>query len=244
MLGGPALISAECPADNKDRSKISTCRYSIAGFPCLYLSTTLDLCCEEIKLDVEKGFTIASKFALNRNLLENNRRNIQVIEMAVMPKDFKDNQQMDITYQDGYIGHKARGFNEIDLNNISIKRRYLYWYPLLAACSYIRENRADPFASEYIIPQLLMQWVHEKSENGTLYGIRYFSCASRLASDLGFNYVFPVSGEKYSETEYCNVLAKSFIFSKPIYINRTELPFYENELQHCLLKKIYEIDLY
>lgn len=36
------------------RSKVSTSRYSIAGYPSLYLGTTIALCCEEINMDPHK----------------------------------------------------------------------------------------------------------------------------------------------------------------------------------------------
>lgn len=42
------------------RSKVSTCRYSIAGYPSLYLGTSLDLCREEIHLNPHQDFALAS----------------------------------------------------------------------------------------------------------------------------------------------------------------------------------------
>ncbi len=45
-----------------------------------------------------------------------------------------------------------------------------------------------------------MQWVRSEIDQSgygdynQLIGIRYFSCASVRASDIGFNYVFPTSG--------------------------------------------------
>ena len=70
-----------------------------------------------------------------------------------------------------------------------------------------------------------MQWVRnemaEKNYNyDQLIGIRYFSCASIKASDMGFNYVFPVSGEQTShDFPYCPILSKSFRLTKPHFIN-------------------------
>ena len=84
------------------------------------------------------------------------------------------------------------------LENSSVRAAYLLWYPLIAARSYISVSKKDPFAAEYIIPQLLMQWVRceigsqpgIEDEYNQLIGIRYFSCASQKASETGFNYVF------------------------------------------------------
>ncbi len=44
------------------RSKVSTCRYSIAGYPSLYLGTSLKLCCEEINLNPYKKFALTVNF--------------------------------------------------------------------------------------------------------------------------------------------------------------------------------------
>ena len=61
-----------------------------------------------------------------------------------------------------------------------------------------------------------MQWLRVYYETKkTLMGIRYFSCASKEASELGFNYVFPASGKKAKNKEFCEILAKSFEFTKP-----------------------------
>ena len=89
-----------------------------------------------------------------------------------------------------------------------------------------RTDKKDPFAAEYIIPQLLMQWVRNEictnrnDDYDELVGIRYFSCASVKASDMGFNYVFPTSGNpKSADLPYCSVLAKAFRLTNPVYIH-------------------------
>ncbi len=66
------------------RSKVSTSRYSIAGYPSLYLGTSLELCCEEVQYNPHKGFAIASKFKIVR-CIEYNDTEISVIELSVKP---------------------------------------------------------------------------------------------------------------------------------------------------------------
>lgn len=199
------------------RSKVSTCRYSIAGYPSLYLGTSLALCSEEINMDLHQTFALASVFKLER-IFEYTNTKIQVIELGVKPQDFIERKQ-ESQYYNRLISRSL-------LDNINVKSAYMLWYPLIAACSYIRINKKDPFAAEYIIPQLLMQWVRSQlcscidGETDQLMGIRYFSCASIKASEMGFNYVFPTSGkQKSSDLPYCSVLAKSFRLSKPVYIH-------------------------
>lgn len=83
-----------------------------------------------------------------------------------------------------------------------------------------------------------MQWV--RSQVGTftpnnhkeLIGIRYFSCASIKASEMGFNYVFPTSGQQISEAfPFCTLLAKSFLLTSPVLIrDNKHLDWSEREL--------------
>lgn len=197
------------------RSKVSTCRYSIAGYPSLYLGTSLALCCEEIHRNPYQNFSMASMFKLERTV-EYTNTNIQVIELGVKPQDF-----FNLEYNNEF---RERRISHSFLESENVKSAYLLWYPLIASCSYIRTNKKDPFAPEYIIPQLLMQWVRNefRTDNGydQLVGIRYFSCASIRASDMGFNYVFPTSGQqKSAELPYCSVLAKAFRLTTPVYIH-------------------------
>lgn len=199
------------------RSKVSTCRYSIAGYPSLYLGTSLDLCCEEIQMNLQQGFVLASMFELEDNL-EYSNTNIRVIELGVKPQDFVNVERTNERYE--------RRISASLLESKNLRSAYLLWYPLIAACSYIRINKKDPFAAEYIIPQLLMQWVRSEIETNQdgeydqLIGIRYFSCASVKASDMGFDYVFPTSGQRKSDSlPYCAVLAKAFRLTNPVYIH-------------------------
>lgn len=215
------------------RSKIATTRYSISGFPSLYLATELNLCINETSINSFSDIRIASKFELVRNR-ELSNLVINVIEMGIKPVnfidyhiywlgedsrsyiDFTDSQLNAIKRKDRYM---TRYFNEIDLHNPKTRSDYLLWYPLISSCSFIRHNKSDYFASEYIVPQLLMQWIRTQSNANKLYGIRYFSCASYLASEKGFNYVFPASGQRLNDTFFCSILSKAFKLTKPVYLH-------------------------
>lgn len=206
------------------RSKVTTNRYSIAGYPSLYLGTSLELCCEEIHRNPYSNFTIASKFKLD-DTVEYTNAHIKIIELGIKPQDFDPE-----FYENQYISHNhRRRISPNILNNKDVRYAYLCWYPLIAACSYIRVNKKDPFAPEYIIPQLLMQWARNeirlqtKDDCDQVVGIRYFSCASIKSSDMGFNYVFPTSGQKIKNSSnsylYCSVLSKIFRSTYPVYIH-------------------------
>ena len=198
------------------RSKVSTSRYSIAGFPSLYLGTSLELCCEEVNYNPHEQFALTSRFQLERNY-EFNNISIKVIELAIKPQDFFEEKNTNDFYR------KKRLFPKGLLDGSRLRGAYLLWYPLIAACSFIRVSKKDPFAAEYIIPQLLMQWVRlqfelPSKENRQLIGIRYFSCASEKASDMGFNYVFPASGSQ-TDNSFCPILTDAFKLTRPYYIH-------------------------
>lgn len=202
------------------RSKVSASRYSIAGYPSLYLGTSLNLCCKEIHVDPYKKNTLAARFELERHVADSNI-NIRVIELGIKPQDFLRNRE-----QNEFSRTFGRFVARELLDSSRVRSAYLLWYPLIAACSYIRTNKRDPFAAEYIIPQLLMQWVrgelmaYHDSDPRQLIGIRYFSCASVKASDMGFNYVFPTNGHQISDAlPYCDVLARAFRLTAPVYIH-------------------------
>ena len=158
--------------------------------------------------------------------MHNGDINIQVIDLGIRPQDFL----RDLPDE--------RNLSDMQINNAEFSKRYLYWYPLIAACSFIRKSKSDPFSPEYIIPQLVMQWAREKyatsNFSNELVGLRYFSCASRETAELGFNYVFPVSGERDGNlsNDYCSVLANSFELTQPIIIEKEKLNFYQKSMEN------------
>lgn len=208
-------------------SNVSACRYSIAGYPGLYLGTNLELCSIETGYNRYRKPSIAARFQLNRNI-NNNGIRIGVIDLAIKPQDYFEEHEYN------YNNSNKRFIEKKDLNKIYNMDKYLIMYPLIASCSFIRSNSKTPFSPEYIIPQLLMQWVRKKysseDENHNLVGIRYFSCKSIKASDMGFNYVFPTKG-KTENSKFCNILSKAFFISKIHCLNKSkDLEAYKNEM--------------
>ena len=81
--------------------------------------------------------------------------------------------------------------NEED--NESVRKyllKYIYTYPLRAACSVVVEHPGSKFIEEYIIPQLLLQWVRNDEDFD---GIRYESCSryDEVKPYGGYNIVLP-----------------------------------------------------
>lgn len=162
------------------RGKVSTQRYSIPGFPSLYLGKTLYVSWEELK----------------RPRLDNFQ--------AVMLKSIKPIQFLDLTPID---------WGEDNLNNTAYK--YLMTWPLIAACSIKVKDPSDTFKLEYIIPQLLLQWIRENKE---LDGIKYNSTnieTGLLKSNGDFyNLVLPVKDNK--DEGYCTDLINTFEMTETI----------------------------
>ena len=199
------------------RSIVSTNRYGISGYPCLYLGTSLEQCCNEIYAKPEEVSIVVSAYILEQNI-KRTRLNIKVIELGIKPQDFRHKKARTETIGHDQISKRIIPYELLQLD--TTKTSYLLWYPLIAACSFIQANKKDPFVAEFIIPQLLMQWVRSKmAQEKELYGIQHFSCASVKASDMGYTYVFPTSGEKDSDQfPYCPILTKAFLSTEPVYI--------------------------
>lgn len=193
------------------RSMISTCRYSIAGYPSLYLTTSLRLGLEEASSNSNNAIVSRFEFVRSQRAI-----NIQVLELGIKPQDFLE-QEEDYRENVSYYLRRKRLRSAWNLKSPDMREIYLRWYPVIAACSFIRADRSAPFASEYIIPQLLMQWVRTQNDMDSLMGIRYFSCASARSSELGFNYVFPASNFSY-KGDFCSVLRNSFRVTEPVYL--------------------------
>lgn len=134
------------------------------GHPCLYLASQAELCWYEC--GKPKKFAI-SKFDI--------------------PQTEGDNMKfIDFSEELVPLRHAFFGWFH-DRKDIEQKRRYflkyICTYPLRAACSIAVEHPNSSFVEEYIIPQLLLQWV---LEDGYFDGIRYESCSpSEEVKSLG-----------------------------------------------------------
>lgn len=192
------------------RGLVKTQRYSIAGYPCLYLGKSIFGCWEELgrpnlnsclisKVDSKKGFHVLDL-------------SIPAAEDWDAPKKEKE-----------------------DALKCLILR-----FPLIIACTFRAHSNADTFKPEYIVPQLLLQWVKEKAselnkdiekpEDKQVFGIKYTSVnwpgdRPVVSDDSGFRGVFGFPKETYNnyvipvddvKDEYCSVLCDRFSISAPI----------------------------
>lgn len=201
------------------REKVSTSRFSIPGHPTLYLSDNIQLCCEESNGSGNKliaRFHVDTSKAMFGPEMKVVDLSLQIEDLIGIINQFP-NQRATLKYIIGYIMRM----------------------PIQIACSFIRANRNTPFAVEYVIPQILMQWIKEDNDKDNIVGIKYKSCYNKVCSSLGNNYAFPSSGEKRENSNFCPILADGFLMTLPYnvsdYLSTEEL---KKKLEQAELKKV------
>lgn len=188
-------------------------RYSLPGMPCLYLGGSLYVCWEEM------GQPMFDSICFSR----------------FKPSDNKNLRLLDFGYRPGQIGSLIESTkdscytkNSDDFNFVCAQG--ITW-PLLAACSFINAKREAPFIPEYIVPQMILQWIVETNKFD---GIRYFSVL--IENDISnpkmaCNYVFPaiendrkdsncISNSLVNDIDLDNLshhLIETFSFTEPLH---------------------------
>lgn len=163
------------------RGKVGTQRYSIPGFPCLYLANSVYVAWEELgrkPIDV-----------LHATRLEN----AEVLCYLDLTTDV-------YTGKSKFIGEKS----EEALWN------HLKAWPLIAACSFKVFDRKNPFKPEYIIPQLLLQIVRSEKDgiNGIRFSSTHVNLNIYEHEGEFYNFVIPVQSE--CDDGYCKGLISTF----------------------------------
>ncbi|EFH8834061.1 hypothetical protein ABVQ61_004298 [Escherichia coli] len=178
------------------RHLVNAQRYSVAGLPCLYLGSSLYICWQEMgKPDFDKLYL--SSFISWDN-------ESQILNLAA----------------EFLYSRSAKGFyGEIDNNDNLVKLSYLTLWPLIIACNYLKQNDDAPFNPEYIIPNLLMQWI-SRLEDRPIVGIAYRSTKLTKASNTrrATNVVLPpkVDYEDTVSNPFCKKLSSMFEFTQPV----------------------------
>ena len=126
------------------RHCLKSSRYSIAGYPSLYLTTSLSLAQRE---NNQPRQAIASRFEISHD------KTLMVFDLGIRPQDFTFSKK-----RDNSVSNKMAVVRKNSIRN------YLAWFPLLAACSFVRSHQDGFFSDEYIVPQLLLQWVRERNQ--------------------------------------------------------------------------------
>lgn len=168
------------------RGLASTTRFSIPGFPSLYLSSSIYVSWKEMgKPNLKDTQIIKLKNNFNLNLL-------------------------DLSY---------KKFNGIQS---SADYKYLISWPLIFLCSIKVQNREDNFKPEYIISQMLLEFIRNYmlvdkniKIDGILYSSTHVEPEINYSEKAGsYNFVLPVKAT--AKEGYCEHLLQTFRLSNPI----------------------------
>jgi hypothetical protein len=138
------------------RQRVKTQRYSLPGVPCLYLGATSYVC------EVEVSPAATSTRWISAFRVRHGKK-MRVLNLAYRP-----------AYLAAMLDFYGLQKGASKPGKLAVAGAVVW--PLLAACSCERTHKADPFAVEYVLPQLLFSWV---SEQPSLHGVRYFSSRVR-----------------------------------------------------------------
>lgn len=203
------------------RRSVSTSRFSISGYPSLYLSENLQTSYSECFLGASYGAFHAISFKNNRPLY--------FVDLS--EDKLKDN---------------ALNFSGITsglIQDASFVIDHLGIYQLIIAChtkiDYIEAYQGERlfFKAEYIIPQLMLQWL--KLHGFAIDGIRYKSCTSEgrfPTLNCHYNYILPVKNSL--EKGFCPTLASLFTSTKVYSYLKSALPSNLNDLLQDITDKL------
>lgn len=190
------------------RALASNERFSLSGFPCLYLSTMLPLAWQECKYP-SRYYYSEYQYEHSLNMTSSGNLNDDFLFLSLYsPQEI------------AFWGTSIK-YNDFDLW-LEVVSRYLMMYPLVLACSFVNQSGDTPFKQEYIIPQMLMQWVFRNSEK--LQGIAYFTCTdlnNMTSRWCAYNLVIPAL-QPFDEKGYSKKLRERFCWTTP--------QFYESPL--------------
>ncbi|RIJ45504.1 hypothetical protein D1614_22820 [Maribellus luteus] len=176
------------------RERVATQRYSIPGLPCLYLANSIYVSWEELGRPSD-NIIQASRFC--------NTRELRLLDLT----------------NDIYS-------NKYDAGNNPIENWQLFYYltiwPLVAACSVKVPDRNATFKPEYIIPQLLLQWINKNELDGIKYSSTHIDLNNTNHVGHMYNIVVPVKSFDKDEG-YCDELVEMFKVSSVIPMQLTQI---------------------
>ena len=182
----------------ENRHLIKTKRYSIPGLPCLYLSDSIYTCWVELGMPKLETFQV-SRLDLDYRFLNISitQEMLTILYKATVEKEMKED-----------------SFNDWVLD-------FLIKWPLSMACYVKAEHNVADFKPEYVIPQMLMEWIRLTED---LDGIKYFSTRSYFEIEkcsLGRfnNYAIPI--KKVMNQGLCPQLVYDIKITEPLTWNST-----------------------
>jgi len=175
------------------RTLVATQRYSIPGLPSIYLGSSAYVCWEELGRPNFSNLKIS---------MYRKTSDLRIIDFGIPPSQIVD-------YGRNQDAIQREGIDKM-LKEINI---YLIIWPLIAACSVKVKEKKHTFKPEYILPQLVLQYVTTNEYDG----IRYLSVNNSFQQTdyrLLHNYVFPA--KTTLSNGHCTELKKCFQLTRGI----------------------------
>lgn len=165
------------------RGIVKTERFSMPGYPCLYLGRSAYGCWEEMGQPSVDN-CLVSCFE--------NQETVKLIDLRIPEESAFTNRLKD----------------------------YLIVMPIIISCMMQVKNSTDFFKPEYLMPQLIIEWLiyHNKSEHDKILGVTYTSSAKN--NSFGFppyvfeNYALPAIMDK-RDSKYSSLLCRIFRITNP-----------------------------
>ena len=187
------------------REKVSSARFSIPGFPCLYLGTSLEVCWNEIKRSLESEEQVFACRVENHKLLS-------LINLVIPDECLETIIETD--------AHFAFSF----LSN----------YPFYLSCLMKVAHPDEPFKPEYIISQLLLQYIKKQD---MLDGIIYSSTKDHALVGVTYcNIVIPA--REMAAEGYCRKAKTYYHITEPILIDLENINEGEENLNISLATRL------
>lgn len=173
------------------RHMVATQRYSIPGLPCLYLAGSLYTCWEEM-----------------------GRPPLHELQCAAFwVKDDKSLKMLNFSNRPARLALLTpQGSNPAEPAFISA---HIVLWPLVFASSIVVKHRSSPFKPEYVVPQMVLQWVtHGHGFDGLVYFSTHVRAISRTNPLPVCNVVLPA--KHVTSTGRCARLCDSFKMTAPV----------------------------
>ena len=189
---------------DQNRELIKPFRYSISGYPCLYLAGDYRLAWYECEMPM--------KFSYCQFEFQNEEKNqIKLFDMSKRSRPV-----LEIVFI-GLTNHREN--NEMQEKIFDYLLNYILCYPLFAACSLKVISKNINYIEEYVLPQMFMQWIQE---NGEYDGVIYNSSAytSLIRGITAKNIALPV--KKFRADGLCEDLTSKLLVSNIGYLDVSE----------------------
>lgn len=202
----------------ENRHLVGAMRFSVSGLPCLYLGSSIFVCWQEMgKPDFDKLYISSFK-------TDEQSPDLMILDLGysltsavrTTPMDYfflSEEEDLEFEEEDG----ENENNSEIPLLNKIVSK--LVAWPLVLACNYSKTYINANFHKEYIIPNLLMQWI-SSNRNKNISGISYRSTKilNQKNKGIGLNIIIPPKMEKIPPdfVGHCPILKETFTMTNPV----------------------------